>query len=202
MSWRSPAASTGAGPLRARGADSTPHAAPCRSSLVAKLVHTEFPHNSIACIGLSAALPKSQLAIARDVAAHVGIPLREVATKVPTRTSPRAHAPPPRIGLRGAVRSRRARSRNMLPMPARAASTASRSSTRRSRAWPTSFCASKAATSRFVQADERRRKRRLSALAFAGGDVQWHQRGRSEGSNTAGARRGGDTHGLAARVLG
>ena len=74
-------------------ADATPHAAPCRSSLVAKLVHTEFPHNSIACIGLSAALPKSQLAIARDVAAHVGIPLREVATKVPTHPRTRTHAP-------------------------------------------------------------------------------------------------------------
>lgn len=61
-----------------------PHlsARPClRSSLVAKLVHMEFPQNSIACIGLSAALPKSQLEIARQVVANIGIPLREVATK-------------------------------------------------------------------------------------------------------------------------
>ena len=34
----------------------------------------------------------AKLAIARDVAAHVGIPLREVATKVPTHAHARTHA--------------------------------------------------------------------------------------------------------------
>ena len=66
--------------------DPTRDAALCASSLVAKLVHMEFPQNSIACIGLSAALPKSQLAIARDVASSIGITLREVATKVRCRS--------------------------------------------------------------------------------------------------------------------
>ena len=95
-SWPSPAASTGA---RCHSASLPGRCSPgaaaepilsgvCTcSSLVAKLVHMEFPQNSIACIGLSAALPKSQLAIARDVVSNIGIPLREVATKV-TRAFP------------------------------------------------------------------------------------------------------------------
>jgi uncharacterized protein len=51
------------------------------SSLVAQLVHRTFPSNGLACIGLSAALPRSQLDLARDVATHIGMPLREIATK-------------------------------------------------------------------------------------------------------------------------
>lgn len=59
------------------------------SSLVAALVQREFPRSSLACIGLSAALPKSQLELAREIADHVEIPLREVPTKV------RHPSPPP-----------------------------------------------------------------------------------------------------------
>jgi len=50
------------------------------SSLVAALVRQVFPSNSVACIGLSASLPDNQLILARQVAAHIGIPLREVPT--------------------------------------------------------------------------------------------------------------------------
>ena len=50
------------------------------SSLVAQLVHRAFPSNSRACIGVSSSLPKAQLELARDVAHHIGIPLREVRT--------------------------------------------------------------------------------------------------------------------------
>lgn len=42
------------------------------SSLVACLVHQVFPQNSLACIGVSAALPAAQLKLARDVANHIG----------------------------------------------------------------------------------------------------------------------------------
>ena len=52
------------------------------SSLVSWLVRNQFPHNSMACIGLSAALPQSQLLLAREIAEHVGIPLHEVPTNV------------------------------------------------------------------------------------------------------------------------
>jgi PP-loop superfamily ATP-utilizing enzyme len=51
------------------------------SSTVAALVHRAFPHNSSACIGLSAALPSVQLDLARRVSAFIGIPLVEVETK-------------------------------------------------------------------------------------------------------------------------
>lgn len=50
------------------------------SSLVAALVKRAFPTNSFACIGLSASLPSAQLTLAREVAAYIGIPLKEVAT--------------------------------------------------------------------------------------------------------------------------
>lgn len=50
------------------------------SSLVAALVQRAFPTNSMACIGLSASLPAAQLTLAREVAAHIGIALKEVAT--------------------------------------------------------------------------------------------------------------------------
>lgn len=50
------------------------------SSLVAQLVHRAFPGNSRACIGVSAALPQAQLRLARTIASHIGIPLREVPT--------------------------------------------------------------------------------------------------------------------------
>ena len=48
------------------------------SSLVALLVHRAFPSNSMACLGVSASLPSEQLKLARGVAAHIGIALREV----------------------------------------------------------------------------------------------------------------------------
>lgn len=50
------------------------------SSLVAALVKRAFPNNSFACIGLSASLPSAQLTLAREVAAYIGIPLKEVTT--------------------------------------------------------------------------------------------------------------------------
>lgn len=42
------------------------------SSLVAALVHQTFPDNSLACVGVSAALPTAQLYLARSVASHIG----------------------------------------------------------------------------------------------------------------------------------
>ena len=48
------------------------------SSLVAYLVHRAFPTNSVACLGVSAALPQEQLELARQVASVIGIPLEEV----------------------------------------------------------------------------------------------------------------------------
>lgn len=42
------------------------------SSLVAALVHEAFPRNSLACVGVSAALPEAQLQLARRVANHIG----------------------------------------------------------------------------------------------------------------------------------
>lgn len=42
------------------------------SSLVAALVHQAFPNNSLACVGVSAALPAAQLQLARSVAGHIG----------------------------------------------------------------------------------------------------------------------------------
>lgn len=42
------------------------------SSLVACLVHQVYPQNSLACVGVSAALPAAQLQLARDVAKHIG----------------------------------------------------------------------------------------------------------------------------------
>lgn len=42
------------------------------SSLVAALVHQAFPDNSLACVGVSSALPAYQLDLARRVASHVG----------------------------------------------------------------------------------------------------------------------------------
>jgi len=50
------------------------------SSLVAALVKRAFPTNSFACIGLSSSLPSAQLTLAREVAAYIGIPLKEVTT--------------------------------------------------------------------------------------------------------------------------
>jgi uncharacterized protein len=51
------------------------------SSVVAALVQKVFPRSgTIACIGRSAALPSAQLQLAREVAAHIGIQLKEVAT--------------------------------------------------------------------------------------------------------------------------
>mmetsp|Transcript_4656 Transcript_4656/g.6959 ORF Transcript_4656/g.6959 Transcript_4656/m.6959 type:complete len:293 (-) Transcript_4656:42-920(-) len=50
------------------------------SSLVAAVVHKVFPSNSIACIGVSAALSTEQLDQAREVADVIGIPLKEVHT--------------------------------------------------------------------------------------------------------------------------
>ena len=42
------------------------------SSLVAAIVHQTFPDNSLACVGISAALPAAQLHLARTVASHIG----------------------------------------------------------------------------------------------------------------------------------
>jgi len=50
------------------------------SSLAAALVHEAFPANTLAAIGVSAALPASQLAQAREVAASIGVALRELPT--------------------------------------------------------------------------------------------------------------------------
>lgn len=44
------------------------------SSLVAALVHHAFPNDSLACVGVSAALPAAQLQLARSVASHIGGP--------------------------------------------------------------------------------------------------------------------------------
>ena len=51
------------------------------SSLVAALVHEVFPERAVAVIGVSASLPQEQLELARSVATHIGIPLRELATR-------------------------------------------------------------------------------------------------------------------------
>lgn len=51
------------------------------SSLAAALVHRAFPRSSAACLGVSAALPRSQLEQARGVATHIGIPLWETPTR-------------------------------------------------------------------------------------------------------------------------
>ncbi|EQC31647.1 hypothetical protein SDRG_10812 [Saprolegnia diclina VS20] len=50
------------------------------SSVVAALVREAFPTNSVACLGVSAALPSEQLALARKVATDIGIPLWETPT--------------------------------------------------------------------------------------------------------------------------
>ena len=50
------------------------------SSLALKLVSLAYPSSSIAVIGVSAALPESQLELARTVAASIGAPLTEVKT--------------------------------------------------------------------------------------------------------------------------
>ncbi|RLN89545.1 hypothetical protein BBJ28_00018059 [Nothophytophthora sp. Chile5] len=51
------------------------------SSLAAALVQQVFPTTSAACIGRSAALSATQLQQARDVAAHIGLPLWECRTE-------------------------------------------------------------------------------------------------------------------------
>lgn len=50
------------------------------SSVVAALVHRAFPDRSVACTGISAALPEAQLALAREVAGQIGIATTEVRT--------------------------------------------------------------------------------------------------------------------------
>ena len=50
------------------------------SSLVAALVNRVFPDIGVACIGKSAALPTTQLTLAREVATIIGIELQEVET--------------------------------------------------------------------------------------------------------------------------
>ena len=52
------------------------------SSLVAALVHRVYPERSLACTGISAALPAAQLSLAREVAATIGMPMYEVQTEV------------------------------------------------------------------------------------------------------------------------
>ncbi len=51
------------------------------SSVVAALVHRAFPGRSLAVLGVSAGLGEAARARARAVAAHIGIPLREVRTR-------------------------------------------------------------------------------------------------------------------------
>jgi len=51
------------------------------SSLVAALVHRVYPERSLACTGISAALPAAQLSLAREVATTIGIPMYEVQTE-------------------------------------------------------------------------------------------------------------------------
>ena len=65
---------------RADGANLVAFSGGVDSSVVAALVRRAFPERSLACVGVSASLPASQLALAREVARSVGIPLREVAT--------------------------------------------------------------------------------------------------------------------------
>ena len=48
------------------------------SSLVAALVHQTFPNNSLACVGVSSALPSAQLHLARSVASHIGECFRRI----------------------------------------------------------------------------------------------------------------------------
>lgn len=51
------------------------------SSVVAAAVYHEFPENTSAVLGISAALPLSQLHLARQVATSIGIPLIEFQTQ-------------------------------------------------------------------------------------------------------------------------
>jgi len=50
------------------------------STLVARLVYEVFPQNTLAVIGVSHAMPREQLELARDLAHHIGVPLRELPT--------------------------------------------------------------------------------------------------------------------------
>ncbi|OQR90242.1 hypothetical protein ACHHYP_05696 [Achlya hypogyna] len=50
------------------------------SSVVAALVYEAFPRNSVACLGVSAALPADQLGLARKIAGEIGIQLLETPT--------------------------------------------------------------------------------------------------------------------------
>eukprot|EP00898_Chlorokybus_atmophyticus_P000462 jgi/Chlat1/1416/Chrsp12S02061 len=51
------------------------------SSLTAWMVHQAFPLRSVACIARSASLAASQLELARKVASHIGMDLRELDTR-------------------------------------------------------------------------------------------------------------------------
>lgn len=51
------------------------------STLVAAIVARTFPSNTLAVIGVSDSLPLEQLELARDLAAFIGIPLRELKTE-------------------------------------------------------------------------------------------------------------------------
>lgn len=50
------------------------------SAVVARLVLTVYPANTVAVIGISASMPATQLQMARDIAAEIGVPLRELMT--------------------------------------------------------------------------------------------------------------------------
>jgi uncharacterized protein (TIGR00268 family) len=50
------------------------------STLVAHVVHAAFPDNALAFIGVSHSMPMDQLELARDLARHIGIFLRELPT--------------------------------------------------------------------------------------------------------------------------
>lgn len=50
------------------------------SSLVAALVFRAFPETAMAVLGISAAVPREQITLAREVASDIGIPLREIPT--------------------------------------------------------------------------------------------------------------------------
>lgn len=50
------------------------------SSVVAAALFHIFPQNSLCVIGRSQSLPENQLQIARKIALHIGIPLKEITT--------------------------------------------------------------------------------------------------------------------------
>ena len=71
---------SGEGLRAAEGTNVIAYSGGVDSSLAAAAVYRAFPENTVACIGISPALPQRQLLRAREVAAVIGVPLREVGT--------------------------------------------------------------------------------------------------------------------------